>query len=301
MKNFSILILSLLLVQVSCNKSKKEDHKNTDTVVVDTVAKKQELSLSPKWTSDTTLKTCESVLYDKDRNILYVSNIDGLPPEKKDNNGFISKVSLVDGKIENLKWITGLSAPKGMGILGGKLYVTDISSLVEIDIEKGKIVKKYEVPGAKFLNDITIANDSTVYFSDSYTGKIHSFKNGKVTLWKEGFNAANGLLAMGDKLYLASMDSTFKVIDMKTKKDSLISSTVGAGDGVVYTGTEGDFIVSSWSGEVFYISADGKTTKLLDTKNQNLNSADIEFIPSQNLLLVPTFMGNKVQAYELKK
>jgi hypothetical protein len=300
MKNFTFLILGLMFVQVSCDKPTKEAQINTDTIAVDTVAKKQELSLNLKWTSDTTLKTCESVLYDKDKNILYVSNIDGLPPEKKDNNGFISKISLEDGKVENLKWVTGLSGPKGMGILSGKLYVTDISALIEIDVEKGKISKKYEVAGAKFLNDITIGGDSTIYFSDTYTGKIHAFKNGKVSLWRDGLNAANGLLAVGTKIYLASMDSTFKVIDINSKKDSLIASGISGGDGVVKIG-EGEFIVSNWYGEVFNIKADGKTTKILDTKNQNLNSADIEYIPGKNLLLIPTFMGNKVQAYELKK
>ena len=81
------------------------------------------------WDSEKTLTTSESVLYDSVHNLLYVSCINGVPPDKKDNDGFIARVGL-DGKIITQKWATGLSAPKGMGISGNSLYVTDIDRLV---------------------------------------------------------------------------------------------------------------------------------------------------------------------------
>jgi len=40
--------------------------------------------------------------------------------------------------------------------------------------------------------------------------------------------------------------------------------------------------------------------KLLDTTPQEINAADIDYIPSKNLLLVPTFFDDRVMAYELK-
>jgi len=74
---------------------------------------------------------------------------------------------------------------------------------------------------------------------------------------------------------------------------------VGHGDGVVRI-ENGDFIVSSWQGEVFYInSEDWSKIQLLDTREQKINSADIEYIESTQTLLVPTFFHNRVMAYKL--
>jgi hypothetical protein len=55
---------------------------------------------------------------------------------------YISKVS-PKGKMVNLKWMTGLDAPKGAAIHDGKLFVTDIDRLVEIGIDVGEIANTY--------------------------------------------------------------------------------------------------------------------------------------------------------------
>ena len=57
--------------------------------------------LTKQWETENNLRIPESVLYDKTKNILYVSNINGKPTEKN-GKGFISKV-LLNGKIEKLK------------------------------------------------------------------------------------------------------------------------------------------------------------------------------------------------------
>ena len=81
-------------------------------------------SLTKVWTTTAGLKTPESVLFDVQSNKIYVSNIDG-EPSTKDGNGFISVLDM-DGKMHNLKWVTGLNAPKGQAIYEGNLYVADI-------------------------------------------------------------------------------------------------------------------------------------------------------------------------------
>ncbi len=93
-------------------------------------------TLTHKWTTEPSLRVPESVLLDAKNNVLYVSSIDGTP-QNKDGNGFISQVTL-DGKIKNLKWVTGLDAPKGMGLHNNNLYIADISRLVTVDITTGK-------------------------------------------------------------------------------------------------------------------------------------------------------------------
>ena len=101
----------------------------------------------------TGLKTPESALAVPAEGFAYVSNVAGKPTDK-DGNGFISKVSLADGKIIALEWAKGLDAPKGLALAGGKLYTSDIDQLVEIDPASGKILAKYDAPGATFLNDV---------------------------------------------------------------------------------------------------------------------------------------------------
>jgi hypothetical protein len=52
---------------------------------------------------------------------------------------------------------------------------------------------------------------------------------------------------------------------------------------------------------VYHVDETGETMLVLNTKEAKLNSADIKVIADKNLLLVPTFFGNSVTAYELLK
>jgi len=295
----SLFFISTALVIASCNSGSKETSTSTDTnkVAVDTVAKLPAVTVTQVWATDTIFKTPESVLFDKARNVIYVSNVNGMPTDK-DKNGFISKLG-TDGKIVTLEWVKGLNAPKGLGIFGNKLYVTDINNLVEIDIEKGKIVKTYPVPGAIFLNDVSIDTAGVVYFSDSETSKIHTLTNGKVATWLDkDLTKPNGLLVEKNRILLASYGSMdFKSIDPATKAITPIAAEIGAGDGIAYFGKEGHYIVSDWNGTVFLIEPNGNKNLVLDTKADKINSADVDFIPETNTLLVPTFFKNKVVAY----
>ncbi len=155
--------------------------------------------------------------------------------------------------------------------------------------------------GAKFLNDVATDN-SKVYFTDSDTNKIHVLENGTITTWlASNLKGPNGLFIESDRILLASMGSAdLKAISKNDKSQKVIGTEIGAGDGIGKT-TDGDYIVSNWRGEVYIIALDGKKIKLLDTKAQKLNIADIEFIADKNMLLVPTFFGNTVVAYELKE
>src|SRR5690606_38746771 len=136
-------------------------------------------SLTMVWETPDSLFTNESVLYDENTGTIYVSNIEGQDPNGKDGKGSIGIISQ-DGKIVNAAWVSGLNAPKGMGITNGKLYVTDIDELVEIDIATAAVSNKYKTDGAVFLNDLAIQNNK-VYFTDSRTGIVHQFDNGVIS------------------------------------------------------------------------------------------------------------------------
>ncbi len=291
----------------ACDKKTGETTENnatqdTTAVKTDTLPAKPKAELVKLWETDTTLRTCESVLFHAQANVLYVANINGMPTDK-DKNGFISKLT-PEGKIETLEWAKGLNAPKGMGILGDKLYVTDITELVEIALATGKITKKYPLKGAEFLNDIaTDEATGNVYFTDMKKNKIHvlATKTGKITdfIAADSLGSPNGLyVADANTLMLATNgDSKFKKIDMTTKQISTVVEGIDAGDGVEKVG-DNAYLVSSWTGEVFYINNNEKL-KLLDTQADKINAADIGYIPASKTLLVPTFFKNKVVAYQL--
>lgn len=261
-------------------------------------AKSKSPTLTKKWETDTVLTTCESVIYDATNNILYVANING-DPSGKDGNGFISTLGL-DGKVANEKWATGMDAPKGMGIFNGKLYVSDIDRVHEIDIATAKILNTYKFDSAQFLNDITVDDKGIVYISDSGAGTILKLENGVLSVWVEGVPGVNGLLAQGPDVQMVSFaQGVFNTIDAN-KQITLRSDSLDNGDGLEAL-EEGGYLVSSWNGMVHYVSPDWKNTVLLDTRADSVSAADIEYIPEKRLLLVPTFFKNKVVAYDVSK
>src|SRR5690606_21312254 len=142
------------------------------------------------WETSTDLTTCESVLYDEESGNIYVANIEGDASEK-DGKGSISIISK-DGQITERDWVTGLNAPKGMGIADGKLYVTDIDEVVEIDIASAKVAKRHPLAGAQFLNDLD-THDGVVYFTDMRAGTIHALEEGKISTFAEGQTNINGI------------------------------------------------------------------------------------------------------------
>lgn len=292
MKHFT-LIISLLLVLMSC-KSPRTADTGSEAATGHTYA------LTELWKTDTLMRTCESVLYDNNRGILLVACINGSPAEKN-GMGYISMLQ-PDGKVANLEWVSGLNAPKGMGIHEGKLFVTDIDHLVIIDIEKAEIIEQIPVEGASFLNDISIDDDGTVYLSDSDTGILWKFSNGVFTPWvTEGLERPNGLFVERDRVLLtSSLSQDLKVIDKATGEYETVTTGIGRGDGIEFTGKEGHYIVSSWAGEVFLVLPDFSKVSLLKTSEQEINSADIGFNIEEQVVYVPTFFDNRVVAYKLE-
>jgi len=260
----------------------------------------QAQKLTLKWKTDTLLRVPESVLFDHERKTLYVANIDG-KPDAKDGAGFISKVNL-EGKIENLKWVTGLDAPKGMGLFKSKLYVADLSRVVVIDIPSGKISSKIEIEGAVFLNDITVDKKGSVFISDTRTGKIFTLQGDRAVVYFESteFKGINGLLAEANDLYVLDFanGSNYKLSSDK-KLNKFGVSSEGADGVVAYE--KGGYFVSNWHGEIYHMSPSGEAKRILDTKDQKISAADIEYDPKSKLLFVPTFFSNSVMAYEVKE
>jgi len=302
MKRNMMIILATVFVAVSCNTSKsKEGAGSGDAEKTPAESQAPEWVLTEIWRTDTVLTTCESVLLDDASQVLYVSCINGMPTDKN-GAGFIARLS-PDGAVTDLEWATGLDAPKGMGLYEGMLYVTDIDRIVIIDTQTGDIARTFPVPGATFLNDISVDSDGTVYFSDSDTGILWTLTEEGPKPWiTEGLERPNGLCVEESRVLLASSGSSdLKVIDKATGSFETVTQDIGAGDGLEFTGKQGHYILSSWTGEVFLILPDFSKVSLLKTSDQEINSADIGFNEQEQVVYVPTFFDNRVVAYKLSK
>ncbi len=294
MIKYKILSIVLLLFLVSCTSQKKKSVEDTgDAIDV------KKFELVEVWKTDTLFRVPECVIYDKDNDVVYVSNMNDNPREK-DGNGFISRLS-TSGEILDLEWVSEMSSPKGLGIYEGKLYVSDVDEVIVIDIAKGEIEERIVIEGSKMINDISIDSQGNVYVSDSDNNNIFLISNGVVSDWlSEGLNAPNGLLLDGERLLIASMGSEdFAVIDLATKELTVHAEGISKGDGIAKVSIPGHFLVTDWFGQVFMIYPDGSKAILLDTRDAEIGAADIDYIPEKNLLLVPTFAKHHVVAYKL--
>ncbi|MFD3001613.1 ATP-binding protein [Pontibacter toksunensis] len=285
---FSLLLLAAVLF--SCS----GETENQEAAEANATEAPRNPTLTKAWETDTVMTTAESTLYDKDANIIYVSNIQGNHSEK-DGKGYISRMG-PDGSVAELNWVTGLNAPKGLAKMNDKLYVTDIDELVEISIADSSITNRYPVQGATFLNDAA-TDGKKVYFTDSGTGKVHVLENGSVNTVAEGMEGINGL-AFNEAGEMFILDGKgLRKYNMQNKTAEPVNETVTGGDGLVII-DDSTYIASRWQGEI-YLVRNGKEQLLLDTKGEESNTADIDYIEEEKLVLVPTFQKNKVVAYKL--
>ncbi|HLW08648.1 MAG TPA: hypothetical protein VKY45_13915 [Marinilabiliaceae bacterium] len=284
-KSISLLILSLLLL--SCGGRKSADNASNNEPL--------SFNITELWSTDTIMKTPESVLFDSLRQVLYVANMNRL--DVGNNTGFISKMN-TDGTVIDLHWINGLNEPRGMGIYENKLFATDMNRIIVIDIEKGELVESIPVEGAVFLNDLAIGKDGTVYFSDSGAGKLQYYKDGEVIDWFPEYPNPNGLLDDGEDLIVCATSTKEIRRVNKASGEYEVMATGINGDGIEHSGIQDYYIVTEWEGRMHIVSKDTIQT-VLDTSKEKINSADIGYNLNKKIIYVPTFFDNRVVAYTL--
>jgi hypothetical protein len=285
------------------------------------------------WETPAEFKTPESVIYAPNENMLFVSNIDG-QPDGKDNQGFISKVSPLNGSIIMLNWVTGLNAPKGMTIINNNnnttnntfLYVSDITDLVEIDVNSGKIINRYNAPGSTFLNDVASDNQGYVYVSDTVTNTIYRLdsknlgdnstnnnSNASLQAWLQTpeLNGPNGLYVdnSNNKLIVASLGAfsnpagSIKVVDLQNRTVRGLGNEgtavpIGGLDGIEADSTGRYYYVTdNAGGKLYVVNSNGTGYETLDLQNQG--TADLGVILDENLIIIPMMQDNKLEAYRI--
>lgn len=284
--SFSSLVLPIALLLTSCSGG--------------LLTSRAPVRLTQVWASDNTLRTPESVVFDRERNVLYVSNINQSNKDRKDGDGFISRLT-PNGEVDQLYWVTGLNDPKGIALQNNILYVADIDEIVAIATQTGSILARHKVDKAQMLNDVTIDNAGNVYVSDSQRGAIYLFRNGRVSHWLDTKRERpNGLLYDNNRLIVASINTGLvRFLDIERKEFDNWTDRIPSADGIARVGTEG-YLVSNWNGEIYFVNIAGRNWKVLDTKNNKVNAADIYYNEELGLLYVPTFYDNRVVAYRVE-
>ncbi len=251
----------------------------------------------------------ESVVHDAARDVLYISNMGTHGEGQTAGDGFISRVS-ADGKILDLKWVTGFDNPKGLALVKDRLYVGDDKDLVEIDVAAGKVVGRHApADGPGDFNDCTADPDGNVYVSSGRLGEVFRLSEGKFESWvtldraKTGW--INGLRAEKDRLLLGGWTvrgadgkeqlGHISTISFKDKSLGRIGSEpICHVDGLEPDGKSG-YTVTDWiSGDVIHVSADGKPTPLMTLVK---GTADHEYIVERKQMLVPLMNDNVLRAY----
>lgn len=261
------------------------------------------------------ISTPESVLYDELNDRYLVSNING-KPDGVDNNGYISELS-PDGKVTKEKFIAGgvgkvkLDAPKGSGISGGVLYVADISIVRLFDLKTGLPKGEIAVPGATFLNDLAVAKDGRVFVSDSGvktgasgfeptgTDAVYVIEKGKPKTIAKGkeLGGPNGLVALANGVLVNTFnsDEVYR-LDEKGVRQDVVKVPAGGLDGMALVADV--LLVSSWKLPGIYR---GSLAGKFEVAFAGLaGAADFGFDSKRRRILVPRFLDNAVEVYELK-
>jgi hypothetical protein len=265
---------------------------------------------SPLWTVSNNLSAPESVYFEPDSKLVFISNIAG-EGNQKDGKGWIQLLK-PSGEIIDPLWIENLNAPKGMRAKNGFLWVTDIDQVIAINIKEKKITKKISIPKAIFLNDIAISDSGTVYVSDTIGRTIYEINNDSVSIFLSGdqTESPNGLLIKNQKLFVAAWGlaapdwSTTTLgnlysIDLKTKKKNIVTKApLGNLDGLELK-DDNTFITSDWmAGKLYTITLNGEVTHLSFEKK--MGTADIGYIPEDQTLIIPYMKDHVVKAFHLK-
>jgi hypothetical protein len=269
----------------------------------------------------TGLRTPESVLYDPQQDVYFISNINGAMLTI-DGNGFISRVDAKTLAIDR-QWIAGgrngvrLDGPKGMAIVGDALYVSDITAVRKFDRRSGAPLGEIALPGATFINDLA-TDGRSVYASDTGVriGPGTTFVDtGSDAIWKltddrpeklasgrEELRHPNGLDWVGGRLRVVTFgpNEVYELDVTSPKggtKKSVATLPEGLLDGLVDL-PDGTILVSSWQGEGIYRgTAGGDFYPILAGTDA---PADIGYDARRHRLLVPHSSANEVTIHEVR-
>jgi DNA-binding beta-propeller fold protein YncE len=243
---------------------------------------------------------------------LYISNVGPqLDPMAKDGDGFLLRLNAQGTEVLDSALFAGLklNAPKGMAILGGRLYVSDIDRVVAVDLATGSeaAVIDFSSTGAQFLNDVAVKDDSTLFISATDLGAIFELNVRSQQFRKlpvKGLNGPNGLLYDSEegKLYCAEYggdlpDGRLLRIDVRGGQTQVLHPHRGNLDGLVRL-RNGNLAFSDWHTKSVH-QLDLRSNVLSRIATDSIQGpGDIGYSVAEDRLWIPRMMENGLLVLE---
>ncbi len=260
-------------------------------------------SLERVWESPSLFAIPETACYDRIHDCVYISNYDGYRPSGGRNLQSVSRLDLSQKKVDP-HWLKGLNNPMGMAVDGETLWIVEPNALVQIKTDDTEQIVRHVYKKAVSLNDITIDEQGNIFVSDFRASQIFqvSQDRGSLQEWLDSGQVVrpNGIeIVRGQLIVGCNGDSSVKSIDLKTKKIKRIARfSDGLIDGIEADG-QGHIWISHNQGRLYRITAEGVITKMLDSTNKGIPMANFLIIPHKNLIVIPTFIDNRILIYRL--
>ena len=270
------------------------------------------------------MRTPESVLYDAEQDVYFVSNVDGNPSEK-DGNGFIARVPAEQLGSPELDFVRGgrtgirLNAPKGMAIVGDTLWVADIDAVRGFNRKTGRPVATIDLApmGATFLNDVAVGPGDTLYIADTGvrfdangsmshpgTDRIFAMAGRTPSVAVEGtiLSGPNGVTwdSAGGRLLVAPFTGPTLLgwtPGGRPPNPRRLAAGPGSFDGIELL-PDGRLVVTSWAdSSVYAVHGDSAMTRLITGLEA---PADLGVDTKRGRIMVPLFNQNRVVVYTVR-
>lgn len=185
----------------------------------------------------------ESCTFDPRRNLILAMN-NGERGDGTENDGFVSLIN-PDGSVHTPKWIgvtrdgLELHHPLGSAVRNGVLYTVDTGHVRSFNLSTGQPIKSVAVPGSTLLNGIAVADDGTVYASNTRSPELiyKITADDQVSVFAEGapLSVPNGVAidTEGNIVVVNVADNAVITYDTQGEIVQVERAAEGGNDGVV--------------------------------------------------------------------
>ncbi len=245
----------------------------------------------------------ESCTFDPERNLILAMN-NGERGDGTENDGYVSLIN-PDGSVHTPKWIgvtrdgLELHHPLGSAVSNGVLYTVDTGHVRSFDLRTGQPLKSVPIPGSTVLNGIAVADDGTVYASNTRNPELiyKVTADDQVSVFAEGapLAAPNGVAIDSDGNIVVVNVGDNAVITYNTDGEVINTeyAVEGGNDGVVVLADGTKYVSSVRYGSVSRIRP-GQDAEVIASGIPSAASMCYDSV--QNQLVIP-LNGNYALAF----